>query len=70
MGTQAHSRGLGTYISGGMKAPHIETAVRAGVDMIGIGTWIHRSGPPGLPGRLDPQRVREAIRIRNEAEAH
>jgi hypothetical protein len=53
-----------------MKAPHIETAVRAGVDMIGIGTWIHRSGPPGLPGRLDPQRVREAIRIRNEAEAH
>ena len=67
---EAHTRGLETYISGGIRsAQHIEAAVRAGVDGIGIGTWIHRSGRPGLPGPLDPQRVREAIRIRNEAEA-
>lgn len=66
---EAHARGLGTYVSGGMSAQHIETAVRAGVDVIGIGTWIHRPGQArGLPGRLDPRRVREAIRIRNEAE--
>jgi isopentenyl diphosphate isomerase/L-lactate dehydrogenase-like FMN-dependent dehydrogenase len=67
---EAHARGLKTYISGGIRsAQHIETAVRAGVDGIGIGTWIHKPGPPGLPGPLDPQRVRDAIRIRNEAKA-
>ena len=66
----AHEAGLETYISGGMKASHIESAVRAGVDGVGIGFWIHRVGrAPGMPGALDIRRVREAIRLRNEAEA-
>jgi len=66
----AHAAGLETYISGGMQAPHIELAVRAGVDGLGLGFWIHpRRRAPGVPGALDAKRIREAIRLRNEAEA-
>jgi uncharacterized protein (UPF0264 family) len=66
----AHAAGLETYISGGMDARHIEVVVRAGVDGLGLGFWIHPCGTdPGVPGALDANRVREAIRLRNEAEA-
>jgi uncharacterized protein (UPF0264 family) len=66
----AHAAGLETYISGGMMTPHIDLAVQAGVDGLGLGFWIHSRGrAPGLPGALDAKRVLEAIRLRNEAEA-
>ena len=65
----AHAVGLETYISGGMTADHIPLAVQAGVDGIGMGHWIHAAGPRrGAPGGLDPKKIREAIRVRNEAE--
>jgi hypothetical protein len=42
--------------------------VHAGVDGIGLGCGIHRPGrAPGQPGALDAERIREAIRARNEA---
>ncbi len=66
----AHALGLETYISGGMSARHIEQATLAGVDGVGIGFWIHRPGdtPRGV-GDIDADRIREAIRVRNAAEA-
>jgi len=66
---QAHAVGLETYISGGICGSHIGQATRAGVDGVGIGFWIHHPGDsPGSVGELDADRIREAIRVRNEAE--
>jgi hypothetical protein len=65
----AHAAGLETYISGGMDPRHITQATLAGVDGVGIGFWIHRRDTPDGVGDLDPDRIREAIGARNEAEA-
>ena len=65
----AHAAGLETYISGGMTAEHVAGATAAGVDGVGIGFWIHKPGlVPGGVGDFDPDRIREVIRARNEAE--
>jgi uncharacterized protein (UPF0264 family) len=65
----AHAERLETYVSGGLSSRHIPAAVDAGVDGIGLGFWIHRRGrAAAVPGTLDKERIREAIRVRNEAE--
>jgi hypothetical protein len=67
---KAHDVGLETYISGGMSVDHIELAVHAGVDGVGIGWWIHCCDMnTGSVGALDPVRISSLISERNKAEA-
>lgn len=69
----AHSAGLETYISAGMRQHHMEYAVYAGVDGVGIGTALHkreRTPDGGIKmGALDPALVRETLDVRDAAEA-
>jgi len=66
----AQAAGLETYISGGMTDSHIPDAIRAGVDGVGIGFWIHKPGQTvGAVEDLDEDRIRTAIAARNAAEA-
>ncbi len=48
----AHSRGLETYISGGMRDQHFEDAVLSGVGGVGVGYSMHVRGAPHLVVRL------------------
>jgi hypothetical protein len=67
----AHESGLETYISAGMVAKHMEAAVFAGVDGVGIGTSMHYIDPETkLMGALKPQAVRAALAVRDEAARH
>ena len=67
---KAHDFGLETYISGGMSVDHIELAVHAGVDGVGIGCWIHCCEMnAGSMAALDPVRISSVISERNKAEA-
>lgn len=69
----AHSAGLETYISAGMRQHHMEYAVYSGVDGVGIGTALHkreRTPDGGIKmGALDPALVRETLDVRDAAEA-
>jgi len=66
----AHEHGLETYLSAGMIAEHMRIAVAAGVDGVGIGTSMHHVDPSTkLMGALKPDAIRDALRIRDEAEA-
>ena len=69
----AHSAGLETYISAGMRQHHMEYAVYSGVDGVGIGTSLHkreRTPDGGIKmGALDPALVRETLDVRDAAEA-
>ena len=65
----AHEAGLETYISAGMVAAHMRDAVHAGVDGVGIGTSMHYvDSRTKLMGALKPDAIREALRVRDEAE--
>ncbi len=67
---EAHKRGLQTYISAGLESHHMRDAVLTGVDGVGIGTSLHYIDPETkLMGALKPEAIREALRIRDEAEA-
>ncbi len=67
----AHENGLETYISAGMAARHMQNAVLAGVDGVGIGTSMHYVDPQTkLMGALKPEAIAEALRARDEAAAH
>jgi len=67
---EAHAAGIETYISGGMSSEHIELATCSGVDGVGIGYWIHHYDPVSRSvGPLDGDKVKQAIRVRNDAEA-
>jgi phosphate/phosphite/phosphonate ABC transporter binding protein len=67
---EAHKRGLQTYISAGLEPYHMRDAVFTGVDGVGIGTSLHYIDPETkLMGALKPDAIREALRIRDEAEA-
>lgn len=67
---EAHKRGLQTYISAGLKPRNMRDAVLTGVDGVGIGTSLHYVDPETkLTGALKPEAIREALRIRDEAEA-
>lgn len=66
---EAHKKGLQTYISAGLKPSHMLDAVLTGVDGVGIGTSLHYIDPETkLMGALKPEAIREALRIRDEAE--
>ena len=68
----AHSVGLETYISAGMNAHSMEPAAWTGVDGVGIGTALHAKETVGgalKTGPLDPTLIRDALRIRDAAEA-
>jgi hypothetical protein len=67
----AHENGLETYISAGMVAKHMEAAVFAGIDGVGIGTSMHYvDQETKLMGALKPQAVRAALAVRDEAANH
>jgi hypothetical protein len=70
---EAHSLGLETYISAGMRDRHMALAAYAGVDGVGIGTSLHKriTQPDGSLklGDLDPALIRETLAVRNQAEA-
>ena len=54
----AHENGLETYVSAGMLAVHMQNAVFAGVDGVGIGTSMHYVDPKTkLMGALRPEAI-------------
>ncbi len=65
---EAHSEGLETYISAGMRDHHMADAVYSGVDGVGIGTSMHAKNPDGTMGPLEPSHIQSALAIRTEAE--
>jgi Uncharacterized protein conserved in archaea len=67
---EAHSKGLETYISGGMNDQHVRLATMAGVDGVGIGFWCHRCNEAsGALGEPDPFKIKLCLEARNESEA-
>jgi hypothetical protein len=67
----AHENGLETYISAGMLAEHMQNAVFAGIDGVGIGTSMHYvDKQTKLMGALKPEAITAALRVRDEAAAH
>ncbi len=68
---KGHECNLETYISAGMVSSHMRDAVYIGVGGVGIGTSLHHLADTETKriGEIDPQRVRDALKIRNEAEA-
>ncbi len=67
----AHESGLETYISAGMVAEHMQSAVFAGVDGVGIGTSMHYvDGATKLMGALKPESILGALRVRDAAASH
>ncbi|MEQ9498078.1 MAG: hypothetical protein RIT81_14500 [Deltaproteobacteria bacterium] len=66
----AHSLGLETYISAGMKAEHMRAACAVGVDGVGIGTSLHyRDAESGLMGALKPDAIAGVLDVRDAAAA-
>lgn len=66
----AHERGLETYVSAGLKPPHMEVCTFVGVDGVGIGTSLHDYNPDsGLRGQLKAERIREVLDVRDAAAA-
>src|SRR5262249_29484796 len=60
--------GLETYVSAGMVAKHMQNAVFAGVDGVGIGTSMHYvDASTKLMGALKPEAIASALRVRDEA---
>lgn len=67
---EAHSLGLETYISAGMRDRHMVDAVASGVDGVGVGFAMHFREPgSGVVGPLDPNLIRSALKFRTDAEA-
>ncbi len=70
---KAHSSGLETYISGGMRDRHFPDAVYSGVGGVGVGTSMHKKLALGdgkfAAGPLDPEIIRTTMKARNDAEA-
>jgi uncharacterized protein (UPF0264 family) len=65
---EAHERGLETYLSAGMSANHMRPCVWTGVDGVGIGTSLHHRDPAtGAIGQLNPEAVREVLKVRDDA---
>jgi hypothetical protein len=64
---QAHRRGLETYISAGMDADEMISAVRIGVGGVGIGTRLHEreNGTPAI-GRLNQESVERVLKARDQ----
>ncbi len=63
----AHSRGLETYVSGGVSARTVVHGVNAGVGGIGIGTSLHSIDESGRIGSLLKDPIANVIRERNRA---
>jgi hypothetical protein len=59
---QAHSRGLETFIAGGMDVGNVPAAVRSGVGAVGVISAARSNGA------LNRARIQELIRARNDAE--
>lgn len=67
----AHSKGLETYGSGGMRDYHFPLLQFTGLDGVGVGFSIHEAPKPETPGnagRMLPERVLSALSQRDAAE--
>jgi hypothetical protein len=66
---RAHEQNLETYISAGMVPEHMRDSVYIGIGGVGIGTSLHHK-IGNVIAEINPSLVLDALKIRNDAEAH